>query len=64
MAEVIYFRNEPVVGCTCGCYLWQLVVRPEKDNIPRKVLFFKCMDCERRISTDIIMEEDPDNEIA
>ena len=64
MAEVIYFRNEPVVGCPCGCDLWRLIVRPEKDNIPRKVLFFECVDCEDRIPTNITMEEDPDNEVA
>jgi hypothetical protein len=64
MAEVIYFRNEPVVGCPCGCDLWRLIVRPEKDNIPRNVLFFECMDCESRISTNITMREVSDDEVA
>ena len=52
----MWFGNEPVVGCPCGCDLWRLIVRPERDNIPRKVLFLECVDCEGRIQTDINME--------
>jgi len=55
MAKIINFRNEPIVGCPCGCNLWRLITIPDKDKIPRKVVAFECIDCGERISTDINM---------
>ena len=56
LGKVIQFGNEPVVGCGCGCDLWRLITPPEKDKIPRKVIFFECGDCKMRIPTNIDME--------
>lgn len=61
MAEIINLYNEPVIGCSCpsSCDIWRLITRPEKDKVPRKVIAFECVDCKKRIKTDITMGEIP-----
>jgi len=56
--KVVSLDREPVIGCECGGNTWYLVVPPQKDKVPRKVVAFECTDCGSRILTDINMEND------
>ena len=54
--KIVSLDREPVVGCECGGNTWYLVVLPQKDKVPRKVVTFECTDCGDRILVDINME--------
>ena len=53
--KVVSLDREPIMGCECGENTWYLVVLPEHDKIPRKIVAFECTNCGDRMITDIGM---------
>jgi len=53
MNKITELRREPVMACICGCYTWYLITKPEIDKMAKVIICFECVDCERRIETDI-----------